>query len=64
MLPAATISLDTYITEKILEPLSILTKYKTNETQKIDNIFIYLRFDYISVIVRVYPDDDWNIVET
>jgi hypothetical protein len=58
MLPAATISLDTYITEKILEPLSILTKYKTNETQKIDNIFIYLRFDYISVIVRVYPDDD------
>ena len=31
-----------------LEPLSLLRKYKTSETPKIDNIFIYL----------VYPDDD------
>ena len=44
----------------------LCVKYKTSETPKIDNIFIYLRFDYISVIIRinVYPDDDWNIVET
>jgi hypothetical protein len=26
------------------------TVYKTSETPKIDNIFIYLRFDYISVV--------------
>jgi hypothetical protein len=41
------------ISFKFLEPLSILTKYKTSETPKIDNIFIYLRFDYISVIIRI-----------
>jgi hypothetical protein len=40
-------------TLKFLEPLSILLKYKTSETPKIDNIFIYLRFDYISVIIRI-----------
>jgi hypothetical protein len=28
-------------------------KYKTSETPKIDNIFTYLRFDYISVIIRI-----------
>ena len=30
-----------------------IIKYKTSETPKIDNIFIYLRFDYISVIIRI-----------
>jgi hypothetical protein len=30
-----------------------LLPYKTSETPKIDNIFIYLRFDYISVIIRI-----------
>jgi hypothetical protein len=35
----------------ILEPLSILTKYKTSETPKIDKIFIFIY------------DDDRNIVE-
>ena len=37
------------------------SEYKTSETPKINNIFIYLRFDYISVIIRIkrfYPDDD------
>jgi hypothetical protein len=41
------------VNQNFLEPLSILTKYKTSETPKIDNIFIYLRFDYISVIIRI-----------
>jgi hypothetical protein len=57
------------LNQKCLEPLSILTKYKTSVTPKIDNIFyIYLRFDYISVdqdqTVMFYPDNDWNIVKT
>jgi hypothetical protein len=30
-----------------------IEQYKTSETPKIDNIFIYLRFDYISVIIRI-----------
>ena len=30
-----------------------IKKYKTSETPKIGNIFIYLRFDYISVIIRI-----------
>jgi hypothetical protein len=41
------------LVNKFLEPLSILIEYKTSETPKIDNIFIYLRFNYISVIIRI-----------
>jgi hypothetical protein len=45
-----------------LEPLSILTKYKTSVTPKIDNIFLYLSTSFVNYVL--YPDDDRNIVET